>query len=396
MATTTPPPSPPIAAGTGSDPFEKETGIREEIALCLSGGGYRAMIFHLGALIRLNETGTLKKLGRVSSVSGGSITAAMLGLKWNKLAFNANGVAINLETEVIAPIVALGGETIDAGSVIAGILNPFDSISDHITKAYRKHLFGDATLQDLPLDSEGPRFVINATNVMTGALWRFSRPFMGDWKVGITPKPTTSLAQAVTASSAFPPILSPMELDLSGCEFPPLQKPAPLQRKPFTQKAVLSDGGVYDNMGLETAWKHSRTLLVSDAGAAFKPEEKPHSDWTRHSIRVLDLIDNQVRSLRKIALINALDEKDPARKEHDGAYWSINSDLTRYPTTGELPCAPDRAHELAATPTRLAELDAGYMNRLINWGYAISTAALLSHYPTSGAPAAKFPRPGGV
>jgi NTE family protein len=46
------------------------------IALCLSGGGYRAILFHVGALWRLNELGYLPKLDRVSSVSGGSITAA--------------------------------------------------------------------------------------------------------------------------------------------------------------------------------------------------------------------------------------------------------------------------------------------------------------------------------
>ena len=60
------------------------------IALCLSGGGYRAMIFHLGSLWRLNEAGLLKKLTRVSSVSGGSITAGMLGLQWKKLIFDKN------------------------------------------------------------------------------------------------------------------------------------------------------------------------------------------------------------------------------------------------------------------------------------------------------------------
>lgn len=43
-------------------------------------GGYRAMVFHLGVLIRLNEVGLLRWLGRVSSVSGGSITAGVLGL----------------------------------------------------------------------------------------------------------------------------------------------------------------------------------------------------------------------------------------------------------------------------------------------------------------------------
>ena len=65
------------------------------IALCLSGGGYRAMLFHLGALLRLNEFGYLPKINRFSSVSGGSIMAAWLGLVWNKLKFDQNGVANN-------------------------------------------------------------------------------------------------------------------------------------------------------------------------------------------------------------------------------------------------------------------------------------------------------------
>ncbi len=48
-----------------------DRGFSEGVALCLSGGGYRAMLFHLGAIIRLNELGGLKTLARVSSVSGG-------------------------------------------------------------------------------------------------------------------------------------------------------------------------------------------------------------------------------------------------------------------------------------------------------------------------------------
>src|SRR5947209_5408833 len=65
------------------------------IAVCLSGGGFRAMLFHLGALWRLNELGYLPKLDRVSSVSGGSITAGVLGLAWPSFSFDPHGVATN-------------------------------------------------------------------------------------------------------------------------------------------------------------------------------------------------------------------------------------------------------------------------------------------------------------
>ena len=50
----------------------------DRLALCLSGGGYRAALFHLGAVRRLNELGVLSKIETISSVSGGSILAAHL------------------------------------------------------------------------------------------------------------------------------------------------------------------------------------------------------------------------------------------------------------------------------------------------------------------------------
>src|SRR4029079_12168139 len=70
------------------------------VALCLSGGGYRAMLFHAGALWRLNEIGFLPKLARISSVSGGSITAGLLGLKWAQLAFDTRGISTVFEPTV--------------------------------------------------------------------------------------------------------------------------------------------------------------------------------------------------------------------------------------------------------------------------------------------------------
>jgi NTE family protein len=78
-------PDAPVEAIVTDDPNRKpENGT----ALCLSGGGYRAMLFHLGALWRLYELGLLRTIKRISSVSGGSITAGVLGLNWSKLSFD--------------------------------------------------------------------------------------------------------------------------------------------------------------------------------------------------------------------------------------------------------------------------------------------------------------------
>ncbi|WP_242126695.1 patatin-like phospholipase family protein, partial [Sphingobium sp. Sx8-8] len=132
------------------------------VGLCLSGGGYRAMLFHVGALRRLLETGKLFELTRVSSVSGGSITAAVLALAWNDL---RNGGMKAFDAQVVRPLRGLASVTIDDRSIIGGILLP-GSIAQYVANAYAKHLFGERTLQDLP---ENPRFIINATNLETGS-----------------------------------------------------------------------------------------------------------------------------------------------------------------------------------------------------------------------------------
>lgn len=362
---------PPV---TYLDRDKNEPGPQPGIALCLSGGGYRAMIFHLGALWRLNQSGLLQRLKRVSSVSGGSITAAFLGLHWKQLDWNPAGVASNLVEEVIAPIRALAGRTIDAESILLGIITP-GSISDRVAAEYDAQLFQSATLEDLPTDVEGPRFVINATNMQSGALWRFSRPYMADYLVGRVMEPKLPLAKAVAASSAFPPVLSPATLKLRHSDFVP-DPGCPLQKEPFTTNIVLSDGGVYDNLGLETAWKRYKTLLVSDGGGKLASESEPKHDWARHSYRVLNVIDNQVRSLRKRQLIEAF--KDPA-DEHDGAYWGVRTHIADYRLPTVLPCPPERTIELAETPTRLKRIEPDRQERLINWGYAVCDAALRAH-----------------
>jgi NTE family protein len=367
-------------------------GIEEGMALCLSGGGYRAMVFHVGVLIRLNEIGVLGKLKRISSVSGGSITAATLGLHWKHLIFK-DGVASNFDPVVVQPVRKLAGETIDRAAILGGILTPFVSIADKVAKAYKDHLFGEATLQDLPNDAmgEGPRFVINATNVQSGVLWRFSRPYMGDYRVGRVLSPKTSLAVAVGASSAFPPVLSPAVLSVKAETFMP-DPTTDLQFHPYTTEVVLSDGGVYDNLGLETAWKRYKTILVSDGGGKMQPDPEPKADWARHALRINEIIDNQVRSLRKRQLIESFKRKT----DHDGTYWGIRTHLNDYPKPGVLNCPPEKVLELASTPTRLKELGGPYQDRLINWGYAVCAAAMESYVQPNPTVPAKFPCLGGI
>jgi NTE family protein len=365
-------------------PGPAKTQLESGTALCLSGGGYRAMVFHVGVLWRLYEAELLKDLKRISSVSGGSITAGVLALNWSKLSSNPADVKRDFVPEVVAPIRTMASKTIDASSVISGALLP-GMISDKIANAYRKHLFGRATLQDMPDDY--PRFVINSTNVQSGALWRFMKPYMRDWRVGEVKNPTVELAVAVAASSAFPPVLSPVHIELNPRDFTP-GSGADLQKAPFTSVVVLTDGGVYDNLGLETAYKRYETILVSDAGGKMQAEGEPKEDWARHAYRVLNIIDNQVCSLRVRQLVAAY--QAGVRK---GAYWGIRADIADYPVSTKLPCPHKRTLELANEATRLKRLDDKTQKRLINWGYAVCDAAIRSHVDKT-IPEGTFPYPG--
>jgi NTE family protein len=353
------------------------------IGLCLSGGGYRAMLFHIGTLWRLYDAGVLGTVKRISSVSGGSITAGLLGLRWGQLSFRPAAAKDDFVPQVVEPIRRLADQTLDVGGVIGGILLP-GTIGDRIAGAYAEHLFGKATLQDLPNE---PRFVINATNVQSGALWRFSKPYMGDYRVGLVENPTVRLSKAVAASAAFPPVLSPVTLDLDPAAFKP-ETGDDLQREPYTDDVVLSDGGVYDNLGLETVWKRYDTVLVSDAGGKMQPEPEPETDWARHALRVLDIIDNQVRSLRKRQLIDSY-----RSDERKGAYWGIRTNIADYQLADPLPCPHDRTIKLAEIPTRLKRLPARLQDQLINWGYAVCDAGLRKHVNADLSRPADFPYP---
>ena len=94
------------------DELDKEP--EEGTGLCLSGGGYRAMVFHLGSLWRLYDARLLGGVKRISSVSGGSITAGVLGLNWHKLSFEPSDIRRDFVPEVVAPMRRLASETIDA------------------------------------------------------------------------------------------------------------------------------------------------------------------------------------------------------------------------------------------------------------------------------------------
>lgn len=282
---------------------------------------------------------------------------------------------------VAGPVMRLASKTIDRGAVLGGVFLP-GTVSQRVADVYDEVLFEGATLQDLP---DEPRFVINATNLETGSLWRFSKPYMRDWRVGSIKRPMLRLADAVAASSAFPPVLSPYVLDVHPSEFDVAE---PALGDEFRRDVSLTDGGVYDNLGLETAWKSCHTLLVSDGGGRSADDASPPGDWAQQAKRVLDVVDGQVRALRKRQLISSF--TDGVR---NGAYWSMRTDPADYGVEMRLSCPREACVALAETPTRLKRMPPELQRLLANWGYAITDAAIRAHHDVGVQAATRFPFP---
>jgi NTE family protein len=385
-------------------PHERDTPAPESgVGLCLSGGGYRAMLFHTGALWRLSETGWLRRLTMISSVSGGSITAGVLATRWTQL-LGGGGEADKFEQQVVDPIRGLAAQTIDLRAALMGLLLP-GGANKRLAGCYRRALFPDSpSLSDLPNE---PAFVFNATNLQSGSRWQFSKPAMGDYRVGEVPDPRHPLADVVAASSAFPPYLSPARIRLGEADYAPATPREPAEAKvrgesadargpadadlrhgPYTTNPVLSDGGVYDNLGLDAPWKHCRTVLISDACPHLKPAPRVRTLWVLQTNRILHVIDNQVRDLRKRQAISGYQ-----LRERSGAYWGIASDISNFKAPHALPCPLEQTLNLAKIRTRLRKLSRDDQMRLINWGYAIADAAIRKHVDPSLSPPSGFPYP---
>jgi NTE family protein len=215
---------------------------------------------------------------------------------------------------------------------------------------------------------------------------------MADYQVGEIRRPKLDLASAVAASSAFPPFLSPYVLRVKEADFSRIH----CDDRRLLSSISLTDGGAYDNLGLETVWKRYANVLVSDAGAALDVEPSPAANWPGHSRRVIDIIYRQVTALRKRQLIASYKVPRGSPGKRSGTYWGIGSDIAHFKLPGALPAPMERTTELAAIPTRLKRLSAEQQERLINWGYAICDTAIRRHFAQPGMPAPAFPYAIGV
>ncbi|MEM1276155.1 MAG: patatin-like phospholipase family protein [Pseudomonadota bacterium] len=360
------------------------------VGLSMSGGGYRATLFHAGVVIRLNEWGLLPKIDRISSVSGGSITAGILATAWSKLVFNDDGIATNLKEHFTDRVIEATKLNIDVKTGFAGFV-PFVSAGNFLAGTYDKRIFNHMLLRDLP---EHPKFIFNATNLQTGGLFRFTRDYVADWRALYMTDHFHTVGQAVAASSAFPPVLSPVRLALNGIDKTlenPEYKPR-FDNPELRTEPVLVDGGVYDNLGLESIWKHCGVLISSYSGWNYGPTAKSMTRLDKQTLAVAYTflaasIDWRERVLYKLAN-NILSDDLPERVS---AYWTAETDIDDFDVPPGWRPDPSVFEKTRNTSTRLKGLWREEQIPVVQAGYAYADAGIrakipLDLPPSSGAP----------
>lgn len=254
----------------------------KHIDLALSGGGFRATLFHLGLVGCLRDYDLLKKTRTICSVSGGSILAAHMVIRWPEYAEGDVGVFQAAATHLASTIATrdISGEVLEQSRSRLLRLKTLDT--EHLASLYGQFLHQDTMKRwdDLAAARNRPSLHILATHLNTGRACAFSvGPFrvlrsnrdgepadIDDAVANLAEAAKTvnshPIARAVAASSAFPPVFAPLLLDTKG--------------KAGTH--LLTDGGVYDNSGvnyLKQFYENGDVtgagslVIVSDAGRAF-------------------------------------------------------------------------------------------------------------------------------
>ena len=248
-----------------------------KIGLALSGGGSRAIAFHLGCMRALHDKGILDRVNLISSVSGGSVIAALYAyfdepfdqfekrtetlLRKGLLVGIAQKILFSSEMPKIAGTILTSGVLALAGKLISmfigllGMVGIKGALTNKIalavqaplpryasrTTAFAKYL-DDAIFHGKLIPEIGRRnleLVIDATELRTGSAFRYGTKECGSWRFGALVEPV-SVAKAVAASAASPAFMPAFD------EFNLFSK----QGKITSHRTIITDGGVYDNLGI--------------------------------------------------------------------------------------------------------------------------------------------------
>jgi len=267
----------------------------EELLLILSfsGGGTRAAAFSYGVLEALKATevtingrnrSLLQEVDIISSVSGGSFTAAYYGLFGDRIFEDFESRFLKKDIQW-----ALTARTFFNPMNWVRLSSPFFDRSDLIAEYYDKYVFGGKSFGDF-LKRKGPMILINATDMSRGTRLSFNQAFFNALCSDLSKFP---VARACAASSAVPGVLTPITVrnyaGQCGYVIPPLKESSLTYRQKEIRDNIMTiqnskekpylhliDGGVADNLGLRAVEE-----VVSSLGSFWKTLQLSGSEKVR-------------------------------------------------------------------------------------------------------------------
>ena len=163
--------------GVGPTATHAAAELKPRIALALSGGGFRAALFHIGVVRRSAELGWLHHVDLLSTVSGGSIIGAFMALRWQEL-IRRNGDGAAFEQCIAQPFIEIVSQrnfirawAIRLPIVLAKkVADRSYTRTEAAAELLGRWFFNEQTCAELP---ERPYLVVNATTLLTMRSWPF-------------------------------------------------------------------------------------------------------------------------------------------------------------------------------------------------------------------------------
>lgn len=358
------------------------------IGIALSGGGIRATIFHLGLFKWLAENGLLEEVKRVSSVSGASLCVGLIyahnDLTWPSSKTFLSAVLPSIERVILA-------NDIQTSAVLRLIRSPYywNKKPNVIAKQLECQWGIHGSLADL---SGGVAWYTNCTTYETGKRFRFCKENMGDYKIGYVEHPDIPLSHVMAASAGFPILIGPYCLRTSGyqwnrSEFSGADYSAP------NEAVHLWDGGVYDNLGLESIFKPENAgtlsdgldyMIVSNASASISPYRRQTGFTYSNLKRLLDISMDQVTALRSRMAMDFI------KRTNQGMYLKIGSSAKKITLDSKCPndlrkqllqeCLPASDSEKAMNyKTTLQKPKESDYRLLLRHGYEVANCTYLCY-----------------
>jgi NTE family protein len=206
---------------------------------------------------------------------------------------------------------------------------------------------------------------------------------MGEFYTGYAAVNDVRISEAVAASSAFPVAFSGFDLkverlkDVSRLDPWGQDRPISEKRRTVTlSRILLTDGGVYDNLGVEPIWSRFKAILSSDAGRPFESLATCSQAIVSRLQRVASISEEQVGAVRKRWLVEQY-----VSKARVGALWAINTNVEDFKAPEAQSYSRDIRPLFSAVRTDLNAFTEGEIGCLENHGYALADAALRSRAP---------------